>query len=81
MRGAGIDRGVSGIMHIGGTITEARLVRHLFGAVRGAAAATGGRLASGTRNIVWQCWHLTSFPRTSSGTERIFRHLMFGQIN
>src|SRR5687767_12264558 len=39
------------------------------------------RRISGTRNIVWQNWHLTSFPRTSSGTERIFRQRRLGQIN
>jgi hypothetical protein len=36
---------------------------------------------SGTRNIVWQCWHFTNFPRTSSGTERIFRQRKFGQMS
>ncbi len=34
----------------------------------------------GTRNTVWQCWHFTSLPRTSSGTDRNFRHRRFGQI-
>ena len=33
---------------------------------------------SGTRTIVWQCWHLTVFPRTSSGTESTFRQRRFG---
>ena len=40
-----------------------------------------GFLASGTRNCVWQCWHLTSFPRTSSVTLRNFRQRRFGQIS
>src|SRR4029079_15828413 len=33
---------------------------------------------SGTRNMVWQCWHLTRRPRTSSGTDRNFRQRRFG---
>jgi hypothetical protein len=49
--------------------------------VGGAAAGTGCFLASGTRKFVWQYWHLTSFPRTSSGTIRIFRQRRLGQIN
>ena len=35
--------------------------------------------ASGTRNMVWQCWHLTSLPRTSSETVNSRRHRRFGQ--
>src|SRR5687767_9879284 len=45
------------------------------------AAGTGFLADSGTRNSVWQLWHLTSFPRTSSGTDRNFRHRRLGQIN
>ena len=36
---------------------------------------------AGTRIADWQCWHFTRRPRTSSGTDRILRHLKFGQIN
>ena len=36
---------------------------------------------AGTFNVIWQCWHFTSFPRQSSGTARIFRHFRFGHIN
>ena len=46
-----------------------------------AAAAAGFFDESGTRNSVWQLWHFTSFPRTSSGTERNLRQRRFGQIN
>src|SRR5436305_12430845 len=46
-----------------------------------AGDTAGGFLPSGTRNIVWQYWHLTSFPRTSSGTERILRQRRFGQMS
>lgn len=35
--------------------------------------------ASGTRNMVWQCWHLTSLPRTSSETVNSRRHRRLGQ--
>ena len=45
------------------------------------AAAAGSGLGAGTRNIVWQYWHFTSFPRTSEETERILRHLRLGQSN
>src|SRR5688500_20012508 len=44
-------------------------------------AITGCGRGCGTRNIVWQCWHLISFPRTSSGTERILRQRRFGQMS
>src|SRR5688500_12280199 len=40
-----------------------------------------GRFVSGTRNIVWQNWHFTRRPRTSSGTDRIFRQRRLGQLN
>jgi len=43
-------------------------------------AISGFRSMPGTRNGVWQCWHFTSFPRTSSGTERNLRQRRFGQI-
>src|SRR5437016_6158469 len=38
-------------------------------------------LGAGTRNCVWQCWHLTILPRTSSGTTSSLRHLRLGQIS
>src|SRR4051812_21916678 len=40
-----------------------------------------GVLDSGTRNWVWQCWHLTILPRTSAGTTSSLRHLRLGQIS
>ena len=40
-----------------------------------------GVLEPGTRNCVWQCWHLTILPRTSSGTTSSLRHLRLGQIS
>lgn len=43
--------------------------------------AGSGFFASGTRSRVWQCWHRTSFPRTSSGTVRNFRQVRLGQSN
>src|SRR2546423_14249074 len=46
-----------------------------------AAPTASWRFASGPRNIVWQCWHFTSLPRTSSGTERILRQRRFGQMS
>ena len=52
-----------------------------FFALEAPAPTASWRLASGTRNIVWQCWHFTSFPRTSSGTDRIFRQRRLGQIS
>jgi hypothetical protein len=49
----------------------------------GVAAAGVSPLAaaSGTRKLVWQFWHFTSLPRTSSGTDRNLRHRRLGQIN
>lgn len=43
------------------------------------AAATCFLDDSGTRSIVWQCWHLTSLPRTSSDTLSSRRHRRLGQ--
>src|SRR2546421_6130684 len=43
--------------------------------------AGAGVLEPGTRNWVWQCWHLTILPRTSSGTTSSLRHLRLGQIS
>ena len=40
-----------------------------------------GFRAAGTRNWVWQCWHFTTLPRSSSMTLRNLRQRRFGQIN
>ncbi len=36
---------------------------------------------SGTRNMVRQCWHLTTLPRISSDTAKYLRQARLGQIN
>lgn len=52
-----------------------------FAAPAVAAPEAAGLRASGTRKLVWQNWHLTSLPRTSSGTDSILRQRRLGQIN